>query len=88
MKRVRKNEAPEVVIQLGAKIKNIIEEKGLKQRDVAHDAGMDVENLRKYVKGGQEMKISTVFRIAEALGTTASGLLDGLETKKKVNPSF
>jgi transcriptional regulator with XRE-family HTH domain len=83
MKRVRKNEVPEVVIKLGVKIKNTIEVKKLKQREVAHDAGMDVENLRKYIKGGQEMKVSTVFRIAEALGTTASELLHGLETKKE-----
>lgn len=83
MKRVRKNEAPEVVIQLGVKIKTLIEEKGLKQREVAHDAGMDVENLRKYIKGGQEMKVSTVFRIAEALGIEASELLKGLEAKKE-----
>lgn len=81
MKRVRKNEAPQVVIQLGAKIKSIIKNKGLKQRDVAHDAGIDVENLRKYIKGVQEMRVSTVFRIAEALAVTASELLEDLDTK-------
>ncbi|WP_277017311.1 helix-turn-helix domain-containing protein [Flavobacterium lindanitolerans] len=83
MKRVRKNELPDVVMELGVKIKAIIEDKGLKQREVAHDAGMDVENLRKYIRGGQEMKISTVFRISEALGITASELLNGLQTKKE-----
>jgi transcriptional regulator with XRE-family HTH domain len=83
MKRTRKNEVPAVVIELGEKIKEIIEDKELKQREVAHDAGMDVENLRKYIKGSQQMKVSTVFRIAEALGTTASDLLKGLKTKKE-----
>lgn len=83
MKRLRKNELPDVVMELGVKIKAIIEDKGLKQREVAHDAGMDVENLRKYIRGGQEMKISTVFRISEALGITASELLNGLQTKKE-----
>lgn len=83
MKRVRKNEAPKVVIELGARIKSIIEDKKLKQREVAHDAGMDVENLRKYIKGSQEMKVSMVLRVAEALGITASQLLNGLETKKE-----
>lgn len=39
----------------------------MKQRDVAHDAGLDVENLRKYIKGKQEMKVSTMLRIAKAL---------------------
>lgn len=83
MNRTRKNELPPVVIELGEKIKKIIEDNNLKQREVAYDAGMDVENLRKYMKGNQQMKVSTVFRIAEALGTTASDLLNGLQTKKE-----
>lgn len=82
-KRVRKNEIPAVVIQLGIKLKNIIEEKKLKQRHVANDAGMDVENLRKYMKGTQEMKISTLVKISEAIGMTASELLEGIQIKKE-----
>jgi transcriptional regulator with XRE-family HTH domain len=82
-KRVRKKEIPAVVIQLGIKLKGIIEAKKLKQREVAHDAGMDVENLRKYMKGNQEMKLSTLIKISEALGMTASELLEGLQTKNE-----
>jgi transcriptional regulator with XRE-family HTH domain len=67
MKPVRKNEIPMLVIHVGIKIAEIIAVKKLRQRDVAHDAGLDVENLRKYIKGKQEMKISTMVRIAEAL---------------------
>lgn len=65
--RIRKSEMPQEIIALGAKIELIIKEKKLKQRDVAHDADLDVENLRKYIKGKQEMKISTLIRIAKAL---------------------
>lgn len=65
--RARKSEMPESVIQLGRRIAEIIEEKGLKTREVAHDADMDVENLRKYIKGKQEMKVSTMLKIASAL---------------------
>jgi len=79
MKRMRKKEIPDVVIELGLKIKNIIEEKDLKQREVAYDAELDVENLRKYIKGTQEMKISTLMRIAKALNISASELIDDLE---------
>lgn len=78
---MRKNEVPPVVIALGVKIKKVIESKGLKQRDVAYDANMDVENLRKYMKGTQQMKISTVFKVADALKMTASELLDGINDK-------
>lgn len=67
MKIIRKKEIPKIVTQVGLKIGDIISQKKLRQRDVAHDAGLDVENLRKYIKGKQEMKISTMMKIVEAL---------------------
>lgn len=78
MKRTRKSEVPEVVKQLGIKIKDTIETNQLKQREVAHDAGLDVENLRKYIKGSQEMKISTFFKIAQSLKVHPSDLIKDL----------
>lgn len=74
MKNVRKKEMPPIVIKIGIKIAQIIETKKLRQRDVAHDAGLDVENLRKYIKGKQEMKISTMCKIVEALQIEISEL--------------
>jgi transcriptional regulator with XRE-family HTH domain len=78
MKRTRKSEVPEVVIQLGIKIKSIIQDNKLKQREVAHDAEMDVESLRKYIKGSQEMKISTLFKIAQSLKINPGDLIKDL----------
>lgn len=46
-KRVRKSEIRQEIIILGIRIELIIKEKGLKTREVAHAADMDVENLRK-----------------------------------------
>jgi predicted transcriptional regulator len=66
-KRVRKSEMSQKIILLGKRIEEIIKEKGFKTREVAHDADMDVENLRKYIKGKQEMKVSTMLKIIEAL---------------------
>jgi transcriptional regulator with XRE-family HTH domain len=66
-KRVRKSPMPQEVISLGLRIEEIIQEKGLKQRNVANDSDLDVENLRKYIKGKQEMKVSTLIKIASAL---------------------
>ncbi len=66
-KRVRKSEMSKEIILLGKRIELIIKEKGFKTREVAHDADMDVENLRKYIKGKQEMKVSTMLKIVEAL---------------------
>jgi len=78
MRRTRKSEVPEVVIQLGIKIKSIIKDNKLTQREVAHDAEMDVESLRKYIKGNQEMKISTLFKIAKSLKINPGDLIKDL----------
>lgn len=66
-KRVRKSEMSQEIILLGKRIEKIIKEKRLKTREVAHDADMDVENLRKYIKGKQEMKVGTMLKIVDAL---------------------
>ncbi|WP_396148449.1 hypothetical protein [Flavobacterium sp.] len=50
-KRVRKTPINSEIISLGKRIEEIIKLKGLKTREVAHDADLDVENLRKYIKG-------------------------------------
>jgi len=78
-KRIRKTEIKQEIILLGKRIEEVIREKGLKTREVAHDADLDVENLRKYIKGRQEMKVSTMLKIAKALGVTAGELVNGLE---------
>lgn len=80
-KRVRKSEMSKEIILLGKRIEEIIKEKGFKTREVAHDADMDVENLRKYLKGKQEMKITTMLKIAKSLNVTVGELFDFLKTK-------
>lgn len=79
MKRTRKSEIPKEIIEIGNRIKLIIVEKNLVSKNVAHDAGLDVENLRKYIKGSQEMKVSTMLKIATALGVKAEVLVKDLE---------
>lgn len=71
------------VIEIGKRIKSLIIKKKLLVRDVAHDANLDPTNLRKYIRGAREMRVTTVLRIAAALGVTAGELLNGLETKKE-----
>jgi predicted transcriptional regulator len=77
-KRVRKSEMSQEIILLGKHIEEIIKEKGLKTREVAHDADMDVENLRKYIKGKQEMKITTMLKIAKSLKVSVEELFNFL----------
>ncbi len=73
-KRVRKNVLSADIISLGKRIEEIIKEKGLKTREVAHDAELDVENLRKYIKGKQEMKVTTMLKIVKSLGISPNEL--------------
>ena len=73
-KRVRKSPLTPDIISLGKQIEEIIKLKGLKTREVAHDANLDVENLRKYIKGKQEMKVSTMLKIAKSLGVSIAEL--------------
>jgi transcriptional regulator with XRE-family HTH domain len=75
-KRVRKSPLSPDVISLGKQIEEIIKLKGLKTREVAHDADLDVENLRKYIKGKQEMKVSTMLKIAKSLGVSVADLFE------------
>ena len=80
-KRIRKSEISQEVVQLGKRIGEIIKEKKLKTREVAHDADMDVENLRKYIKGKQEMKITTMLKITKSLGVTVNDLFNFFHKK-------
>jgi transcriptional regulator with XRE-family HTH domain len=75
-KRVRKTQLRVEIISLGKRIDEVIKTKGLKTREVAHDADLDVENLRKYIKGKQEMKVSTMLKIARALNITIEELFN------------
>nr|WP_315199824.1 helix-turn-helix transcriptional regulator [uncultured Flavobacterium sp.] len=82
MKRIRKTEIPQSIIDLGNRINEVIKQNDFKQKDVAYDAGLDVENLRKYIKGKQEMKVGTMLKIAFALNMEASELIKDLKISK------
>ena len=80
-KRIRKTEISIEVIEVGKRIGEIIRQKRLRTREVAHDADMDVENLRKYIRGKQEMKISTMIKIVKALNINVADLFDNENDK-------
>jgi transcriptional regulator with XRE-family HTH domain len=75
-KRVRKTAIPQEVIDLGLKIREIMTKNGFKTRDIAYESDMDVENFRKYLNGRQEMKVSTMLKIANALNVSVGELFD------------
>lgn len=71
------------IVELGERIKDLISSRELKVMNVAHDANLDSTNLRKYIRGTQDMRYTTLLRIANAIGITPSELLEGLQTKKE-----
>lgn len=72
----RKKEIPPIVFQVGDKIKDIINKKGLKVRVVAHDSDLDIDVLRRYMAGKQIMGIDKLYRIAQALGVEIGELFE------------
>ena len=70
MCRKRKNPIPDVVIKFGEKIKELRLEKKLSQMDVGAAMNIDRENIRKYEKGLQEPKLSTVMKFAKVFNVS------------------
>lgn len=70
----RKKEIPAEVITVGQNITRIIKEKNLKLRIVAHDSNLDIEALRRYLKGSTIMGIDKALNISKALDVEISEL--------------
>ncbi len=75
---MRKKEIPESVKIFGKNIQNIIAEKKMKARIVAHDADIDVEVLRRYMGGKQIMGIDKAILIAKALDVDVAELFKSI----------
>lgn len=75
---MRKTDIPESVKIVGENINDIIKEKKLKVRHVAHDADLDIENFRKYMAGKQIMGIDKIIRISKAINTDIASLFKGI----------
>lgn len=75
MPRTRKNPIPEVVVLFGKRIKELRLERKMSQMDVGAALGIDRENIRKYEKGLQEPKLSTIIKFAELFDININDLL-------------
>ncbi len=75
MSRTRKNPIPEIVILFGKRIKELRIERKMSQMDVGAALGIDRENIRKYEKGLQEPKLSTIVKFAELFEVSINELL-------------
>lgn len=71
------------IIELGSRIEKALESKKIKLVDIAFETNIESSNLRKYIKGTREMRITTVLKVAAALGVSAGDLLNGLEITRE-----
>jgi len=72
----RKQEAIDLCIKVGKNIRRLRENKELTVAEVAYRSGVEPQNFRKYELGKQEMRISMLIRVAEALEVTPEDLLN------------
>lgn len=61
--------------KLGANIKRILIEKGMRQGDICRKLGVDRAYISNVVSGNKNPTLSTITRIAEALEVSADELL-------------
>ena len=74
-KRTRKTPIHPSVIKFGKRIKKLRLERKMSQMDVGAALNIDRENVRKYEKGLQEPKLSTVIKFAEVFKVSFDELL-------------
>ena len=56
-------------IQIGERIKAILEEKGLKQQELADSAGMTKSYLSRIIHGTENITVQTIENLEKALKT-------------------
>lgn len=66
----------EYISTLGMHIRQLRIDKEKTIEEIAYKANLDAQNLRKYELGKQEMRVTTLKRIADALEMSVSQLMD------------
>ena len=63
---------------IGSRMKELLEKKGMTQKELAIRAGCTEAAISHYIKGDRTPRSSVLARIAMALGTTSEYLLEGI----------
>lgn len=66
---------PQEVINFGIRIKKLRVARAMSQMDVGAALNIDKENIRKYEKGLQEPKLSTIVRFARVFEVSLDDLI-------------
>jgi transcriptional regulator with XRE-family HTH domain len=65
-----------------ANLRRIREELGLSQERLAHRADLHMSHVAKIERSEREPGVRTVFKLARALGVSASKLFDGIDGRR------
>jgi len=66
----------ELIKKIGARIREIRQEKGMSQPQLANSCNVEISTINRIELGKASPSISLLFRIAEHLGVTPSELID------------
>jgi transcriptional regulator with XRE-family HTH domain len=66
---------PRLEQQIGNRIRALRESKGLLQKDLAKSAGLPIRTIGRIERGEVDVRLSTLTRIAKALGSSTKDLL-------------
>ena len=76
MARDRVKPIPQAVKEFGIKIKELRQQRNMSQMDVGAALGIDRENIRKYEKGIQVPRLSTIVKFAKVFNVSFDELFD------------
>jgi transcriptional regulator with XRE-family HTH domain len=69
---------PDPVTTFAANLRRLRQERGLTQEQLALDAGMDMADIGHIETQGREPKVTTIAKLAAALGVDPGELFDGV----------
>ena len=69
----------DLLVELGARIRDVRKRQGIGQAECARGAGIDVSSMFRIEKGGQKLTVETLARIAISLGVPLDELVTGVE---------
>ena len=72
----------DVKLKIGRRIKELREEKGMSQKDLAYDADLDRSYIASIENGQRNVSIINIEKIAIALGVTLKQFFDYWELNK------
>lgn len=79
-KGAAKKAEPEAQLQLGERIRRLREERGWSQESFAHEGGLGRSFAGAIERGEKDIRLSTLMKLARALGVSLSQLLKGIDS--------